>query len=491
MTIAGQCLQVRYLLSALCFFAAVNVYLSRNNMSISIVSMVNHTHQNHLKMEKQKNEISDKEPFVNPCLDSNSTGFSKKVQEDGPFQWDHGSQTLLLASYFYGYTAFQIFGGYATYVFGFHKVMGVSIGLSAILNILIPFVLNNLEHGLATAVALRIMIGCVHAPIFPALQGVWTTWAPLDELTRSITTSYMGAPAGSFMILYIGGKLGSYFGWESIFYFSTTCNIIWAVIWFLCIRNAPEIHPFISEEEKHHIMKNRTTAQKKLKFDAPFKQILTSVPFWSIVMAQWTLLWAFYTIAILLPKYLHDVQGYNSEKGGTIAAISMLAQACTTLAVGKVADVLKTKGFPLVWIRKGFALVGSIIPCICLFCMLVVGCNPYNIVILQCFMQSFLSFQMAGAKSNINDIAPQYASILMGMSNTIGSMPGFVSPNLAGYLLKKYDIITGWNYVFAIAAAFVGFGGIFFAIFGKAELQEWSQGKQDEEIKRLKSDTSA
>ena len=75
----------------------------------------------------------------------------------------------------------------------------------------------------------------------------------------------------------------------------------------------------------------------------------------------------------------------------------------------------------------------------------------------------------------------------MGMSNTIGSMPGFISPNLAGYLLKKYDVITGWNYVFAIAAILVGLGGTFFAIFGQAELQDWSQGKQDEEIKRLKS----
>ena len=84
------------------------------------------------------------------------------------------------------------------------------------------------------------------------------------------------------------------------------------------------MHPFVSESEKQHIIKNRTTAQKKLKFDAPFRQILMSLPFWSIVVAQTTFLWAFYTIAILLPKYLHDVQGYNSEKGGTIAAISMV-----------------------------------------------------------------------------------------------------------------------------------------------------------------------
>lgn len=35
------------------------------------------------------------------------------------------------------------------------------------------------------------------------------------------------------------------------------------------------------------------------------------------------------------------------------------------------------------------------------------------------------------------DIAPQYASVLMGITNTFGTIPGIVSPTLTGYLVQN------------------------------------------------------
>merc|ERR1711957_311313 len=128
----------------------------------------------------------------------------------------------------------------------------------------------------------------------------------------------------------------------------------------------------------------------------------------------------------------------------------------------------------------------GIVPMIALFCMLLVGCDALAIVVLQCIMQSFIAFQMAGGKSNMNDIAPQYASIMMGIANTVGSMPGFISPNLAGVFLKHYGVVDGWNYVFALAAVLVGAGGVFFGIFAQADLQEWAKEDEPEEMEALK-----
>ena len=146
----------------------------------------------------------------------------------------------------------------------------------------------------------------------------------------------MGVPFGNLLILVIGGKLGQSFGWESIFYFSTAANIIWIILWLLMVRDMPENHPFILDKEKQHIIKNRTKAQKKAKFSAPFKAILLSVPFWAIIMAHWTQLWGFYTIASLLPKYLHDVQGYNSKNSGNLAAISMVSYKYVLGLISKI-----------------------------------------------------------------------------------------------------------------------------------------------------------
>ena len=58
-----------------------------------------------------------------------------------------------------------------------------------------------------------------------------------------------------------------------------------------------------------------------------------------------------------------------------------------------------------------------------------------------------LSFDVAlGALSicgygvNHLDIAPQYASILMGISNTIATIPGIISPLIAGFIVTEQTV---------------------------------------------------
>ena len=45
-------------------------------------------------------------------------------------------------------------------------------------------------------------------------------------------------------------------------------------------------------------------------------------------------------------------------------------------------------------------------------------------------------FAWAGFSINHLDIAPQYAAILMGISNTIGTIPGIVSPVITGFIVQ-------------------------------------------------------
>jgi len=41
-----------------------------------------------------------------------------------------------------------------------------------------------------------------------------------------------------------------------------------------------------------------------------------------------------------------------------------------------------------------------------------------------------------GFQANAADIAPKYAGIVFGISNTLASIPGFLSPQVAGIFLK-------------------------------------------------------
>lgn len=46
----------------------------------------------------------------------------------------------------------------------------------------------------------------------------------------------------------------------------------------------------------------------------------------------------------------------------------------------------------------------------------------------------FSGINATGYAVNHLDIAPRYAGLLMGLSNTFGSLPGFLSPMLTGYI---------------------------------------------------------
>lgn len=45
------------------------------------------------------------------------------------------------------------------------------------------------------------------------------------------------------------------------------------------------------------------------------------------------------------------------------------------------------------------------------------------------------AFSMSGYFVNALDIAPQFSSIIIGLSNTFATLPGIVSPVLTGYIV--------------------------------------------------------
>ena len=42
---------------------------------------------------------------------------------------------------------------------------------------------------------------------------------------------------------------------------------------------------------------------------------------------------------------------------------------------------------------------------------------------------------------NSLDLAPQYSSILIGLSNTLATLPGLISPTVTGYIVQNKVIL--------------------------------------------------
>ena len=84
---------------------------------------------------------------------------------------------------------------------------------------------------------------------------------------------------------------------------------------------------------------------------------------------------------------------------------------------------------------------------------------------------SLSSFSYAGLYCVHQDMSPRFASILLGMTNTIGALPGVIGVPLTGYLLQKTE---NWELsMFLPAIALYFSGAAVFAKFGSGEKQAW------------------
>ncbi|XP_030238353.1 probable vesicular glutamate transporter eat-4 [Drosophila navojoa] len=93
---------------------------------------------------------------------------------------------------------------------------------------------------------------------------------------------------------------------------------------------------------------------------------------------------------------------------------------------------------------------------------------------------AFSGFAISGYNVNHLDIAPRYASILMGLSNGIGTLAGIIVPYALDGLIQRNP--TGcWTTVFTLAACVHLIGCTFYGIFASGELQPWAEPPPEEQ----------
>jgi hypothetical protein len=98
-------------------------------------------------------------------------------------------------------------------------------------------------------------------------------------------------------------------------------------------------------------------------------------------------------------------------------------------------------------------------------------------------------FAISGFNVNHLDIAPRYASILMGISNGVGTFSGMICPITTEQITKNHDsmenIMSEWQKVFLIASSIHFFGVIFYAIFASGEIQDWAKAPPETETMEM------
>uniref|UniRef100_S4RB93 Solute carrier family 17 member 6a n=1 Tax=Petromyzon marinus TaxID=7757 RepID=S4RB93_PETMA len=321
---------------------------------------------------------------------------------------------------------------------------------------------------------------------YPACHGIWAKWAPPLERSRLATTAFCGSYAGAVVAMPLAGILVQYAGWSSVFYVYGSFGLFWYIFWLCIAYESPAKHPTISDEEKTYIEESIGESYGILgstqKFKTPWKKFFTSMPVYAIIVANFCRSWTFYLLLISQPAYFEEVFGFEISKVGIISALPHLVMTIVVPIGGQLADFFRSKKImSTTTVRKmmncgGFGMEATL--------LLVVGFSHGKGIAITFLVLAvgFSGFAISGFNVNHLDIAPRYASILMGISNGVGTLSGMVCPLIVGAMTKG-KTREEWQNVFLIAAL-VHYGGvIFYGLFASGEKQPWADPEETSDEK--------
>jgi len=408
----------RFILVGLCFLSTLICYIDRVNMSVAIIPMAEE------------------------------------------FKWAQTTRGIVLSSFFYGYLATQVLGGWLADRYGGKVVLGFGVLWWSIFTLLTP---PAAAVSLAVLFIARVGMGLGEGVAFPAIHNLFARWEPVHERARSVALNASGIALGTVAALLLTPMIVLAWGWQAVFYCFGLLGFLWYAFWQFFASDSPETHSSIHPTEVQFIRTNSPSPPRNEK--TPWGLLLSKIPTWAIIINHFCSNWGFYVILTWLPTYFKQALGADLSKVGLYTILPWLVMFLMANVAGWIADNLLKAGFSLTFVRKLMQSIGFLGAA--MFLSLVGSVTTVSqAIVYMCCTLGLGAFALSGFAVNHLDIGPRYAGILLGFSNTAGTIPGIVGVTLTGFIL---DTTGSWNLVFLISAGIYVFGTLVWLLFATGE----------------------
>lgn len=270
--------------------------------------------------------------------------------------------------------------------------------------------------GVWAVVIMRVLEGIGGGVTFPAEHTMISNWAPPSERSTISSIIYAGTALGTVLSMLMAGMLAEYFGWASIFYVMGGLSCIWMVLWIFLIQDTPQKQPLMDQDERDYIVSSLNTGGGGHDHPKtiPWKAILTSAPFFGILIAHVCNNWGWYMLLIELPIYMKGVLKFEIKENAVFTATPFLTLWFFSIAISKTLDTLRNKGtISTTTARKIATLIASVIPACCLFALCHIGCNKMAAVFIAGVGITSIGAMFSGFLSNHIDLSPNFAGKIL------------------------------------------------------------------------------
>ena len=404
--------------------------------------------------------------------------------------WSVGTAGFLQSAFFYGFAASQLPGGYLATRFGGARMLPVGVFLWSAATCAVPFVADDVRALFFS----RVLVGLGEGIAPSAATDVIARSVSATERSRAVAFVFNGFNIGSVLGLSLAPFIIETFGWRSVFVVFGGLGVAWTAWVGLGIYPRGGAMPgtrkglvgeraaiegltgkrVVSSSETRRDdadePRGETSGTSDSDEKVPWGEIVRSTPLRALAYVHFCNNWGFYVLLAWLPSYFTQELGVNLTNASLFTLLPPLANIVVASFVGPLADSALERGVAPTIVRKAAQTVAL--------------CGPATFMAAACFTDepvftvaflsvglSLSSFSYAGLYCNHQDMSPRFASILLGITNTVGALPGVIGVPLTGYLLQRTD---DWEFSMFLPAMILYYSGAaVFAKYGSAEKQPW------------------
>ncbi|KAJ6381052.1 hypothetical protein OIU77_029868 [Salix suchowensis] len=390
------------------------------------------------------------------------------------FGWNASMAGLVQSSFFWGYALSQLPGGWLAKIFGGRKVLKFGVLTWSVATALLPFLAGYMP-GLMLS---RVLVGIGEGVSPSAATDLIARSIPLEERSRAVAFVFGGLSVGSVIGLLLAPPLIQNFGWASVFYIFGFLGLAW-YLGFQYLEEGQASHAAKPASRPQSIHMEKSSSNYSLAElggslkDVPWKAFFQTPAVWAMIYAHFCGSWGHYTCLSWLPSYFSEELSLNLTEAAWVSILPPLASVFVNSFAAQLADNLIANGVETTTVRKICQTIAFLSPALCMTLSSVdLGLPPWEIVGILTGGLALSSFALSGLYCTHQDMSPEYASILLGITNTVGAIPGIVGVALTGYLL---DTTHSWSIsLFAPSIFFYLTGTIVWLAFASSKPQNFS-----------------
>ncbi|XP_066585120.1 sialin-like [Prorops nasuta] len=394
------------------------------------------------------------------------------------FYWSDRVRGQLIAAYSYGNVPGNLIGVILTIKWGPRNAILWTSLVAAFISLVSPIIAQ--AHW-SMLIGARVIVGITGGVTFPACHALVSKWAPPQEKSRFVC-SLLGGTFGTIFTYPMVASIAANTTWEWGWYIPSILMLFWVLIWAICAYDSPAKHPGITNEEKEFILKSQANVvpQENLTLkQIPVLQICTSIPFINLVFCHFGNLFLIFLYQNTMMLYMTKVLGLELKKSGVMSSLPWVGRMLFGFGFSCIADkIMEKRIMSITALRKCATLFSHYIPAIMLLMAAYADCHEFMTNFYFFLALAFNGAAIVGNLLNHRDLSPNYAVVLYGIMNSVGSASGIIISTMVEETATPHtNSIHYWQKLIWVGAGVCTLCTMIFLVGGSGKVQEWNEIK--------------